>query len=120
MKKLVVMLMALAFMVVTVSLMAAPKAPEKVTINEVQKRKPAVTFNHKLHADKFGCKECHHKWKGGDAIPQKCSNCHKAKKHGKIPKAMSAYHKRCKGCHKKMKKQGKATGPTKCSGCHKK
>ena len=120
MKKLVVLLMAVAFMVVSASLFAMPKAPEKVTINEVQKRKPAVTFNHKAHADQFGCKECHHKWKGGNAVPRKCSECHKAKKEGKIPSAKHAYHKRCKGCHKKMKKAGKKTGPTSCRKCHKK
>ncbi len=95
-----------------------PKAPEKVTINEVQKHKKPVTFNHAWHAKEFGCKKCHHKW-SGQGTPKKCSECHKAKKTGKAPKAMKAYHKRCKGCHKKMKKEGKKTGPTRCSKCHK-
>ncbi len=121
MKKLIALLMASAFMFVFASLtFAAPKAPEKVTINEIQKKKPAVTFNHGEHAKKFGCKECHHKWKGGDVEPEKCSKCHGKKKEGKKPKAKNAYHKKCKGCHKKMKKKGEKTGPTSCKGCHKK
>ena len=121
MKKLIALFMALAFMVVFTSLtFAAPKAPEKVTISEIQKKKPAVTFSHKMHGEKFGCKECHHKWKGGDVEPEKCSKCHGKKKEGKKPAAKKAYHKQCKGCHKKMKKKGEKTGPTSCKGCHKK
>jgi hypothetical protein len=121
MKKLLLIFVTVAFTVVmgAMFLSAAPAAPEKVTVKEFQKKKPAVTFSHKLHADKFGCKECHHKWKGGDATPQKCSECHKAKKEGKKPAAKKAFHKQCKGCHKKMKKAGKKTGPTSCKKCHK-
>ncbi len=121
MKRLVMAILAGVFLfAVSFALTAGemPKAPEKVTIKEIQKKKPPVTFNHKAHAEKFGCKECHHKWKG-EGTPQKCSECHKAKKSGKAPKAKKVYHKRCKGCHKKMKKEGKKTGPTSCKKCHK-
>ncbi len=121
MKKLIALLMASAFMFVFAAMtFAMPKAPAKVTISDIQKRKPAVTFSHEMHAKKFGCKECHHKWKGGDAVPEKCSKCHGKKKEGKKPKLKNAFHKKCKGCHKAMKKEGKPTGPTSCKGCHKK
>ena len=120
MKKVLMAVLAVAFLfAVSFALTAGemPKAPAKVTINEVQKHMKPVTFNHGWHAKKFGCKECHHKW-NGKGEPRKCSECHKAKKT-KAPKAMKAYHKRCRGCHKKMKKEGKPTGPTRCSKCHK-
>jgi hypothetical protein len=120
MKKIIALLMAVAFLAVTASLFAAPKAPETVVVKEMQKKKAPVPFPHKLHGDKFGCKECHHKWKGGDVEPEKCTKCHTNKKEGKKLKAKNAYHKKCKGCHKKMKKAGKKTGPTSCKGCHKK
>ncbi len=121
MKKVIALLMAVAFMFAFASITyAMPKAPAKVTINEIQKRKAPVTFDHGEHAKKFGCKECHHKWKGGNVEPEKCSKCHGLKKEGKKPKAKNAYHKKCKGCHKAMKKKGEKTGPTKCNECHKK
>ncbi len=115
-KLLMALLVGVFTLVVSLALIAA-EAPEKVTIKEFAKKKAPVTFSHKVHADKFGCKECHHKW-DGKGTPHKCSECHKAKKEGKKPSAKKAYHKKCKGCHKKMKKEGKKTGPTSCKKCH--
>jgi hypothetical protein len=58
-----------------------------------------VTFNHKVHGEKYGCKSCH-----GEAAPAKMSL------GGKDPA-----HKLCQGCHTEKK-----AGPTKCMECHKK
>ncbi len=121
MKKLWLILLAGVFVFAASFALVAgdtPFAPKKVTIGEYAKRKKPVTFDHRMHAKQFGCKECHHKW-SGKGEPRKCSECHKAKREGKIPAAKMAYHKRCRGCHKKMKKEGKPTGPTSCRKCHK-
>ncbi len=106
------------------SLHAAP--PAKVTIShpEVFKklRKAPVPFNHEQHtkAVNGNCAECHHTYKG-KGEPVACSKCHGKKKEGKKLSLMKAFHKNCMGCHKKMAKAGKPTGPArKCSGCHKK
>jgi hypothetical protein len=70
--------------------------------------KGLVVFNHQAHADMLNdCLVCHH-----NGEPNKCETCH-TEDHKVNTK--TAYHKNCKGCHKKLKQ-----GPTKCSGCHKK
>jgi hypothetical protein len=62
------------------------------------------------------CMGCHHmsplQKKG--AVPA-CITCHapKAEPTGKVPTLVSAYHRQCLGCHKKMETQ-----PTDCTGCH--
>jgi len=118
-KGLIAVLAGVLFIVFSAIFMIAADCPEKVTIDEFAKKKAPVTFSHKAHADKFGCKECHHKW-DEKGTPEKCSSCHKAKKDGEKPAAKKAYHKKCKGCHKALKKKGEKTGPTKCNDCHKK
>ena len=55
-----------------------------------------VTFNHKMHSEKFACKTCH------EGTP------------GKFELNMATAHKLCKDCHKEK------GVPTKCSTCHKK
>ncbi len=57
-----------------------------------------VTFNHKVHGEKDGCKACH-----GEGTP------------GKLTLGKDAAHKLCKGCH-----ETKKAGPAKCFDCHKK
>ena len=73
-----------------------------------------VTFNHKAHIKRAGgkCITCHHKMKTN---PKKmaCRACHTKKTEGNKPSFKNAFHKTCKGCHKKMH------GPTSCKGCHK-
>jgi uncharacterized paraquat-inducible protein A len=92
----------------------AADAPDKLVIKEIQKSKPAVTLNHKVHAEKVGkCAECHHKDEAGKE--QKCSGCHKAKMEKEKESFKEVMHTKCKGCHQKGKK-----GPTKCDDCHKK
>jgi hypothetical protein len=74
-----------------------------------------VQFAHKKHADAFkDCKTCHHTWKEGENV-KKCVECHT--KDSKVD-AKKAFHGSCRGCHREMKKAGKATGPTPCTKCH--
>ena len=107
---------------------AAVDSPDKVTIyNEDvfgKTKKGPVEFSHNKHNKDYGvaCAECHHNdkydgktnnWKEGDAV-QKCSECHKKNKEGKLDKLQNAFHKNCKNCHKEAKK-----GPyKKCAECH--
>ena len=91
---------------------AAP--PDKIVIQEIQKTKAAVAFDHKAHGEKVKeCKACHHQDKAGKE--QKCSTaeCHGDKTEGKKVSLKEAFHTQCKDCHKKEKK-----GPVKCDGCH--
>ena len=108
------MLMAVVMMAVFSASVIAANAPDKVTIGEVQKSKPAVAFPHKAHADRIGkCAECHHKDAAGKE--QKCFNCHKAEKKGDAVALKDAMHTKCKGCHSK---DATKKAPTKCDGCH--
>ena len=113
MKKLAILLAAvLAVALGFGPVMAAP--PDKVVIQEIQKMKAPVAFDHKAHGAKVKeCKECHHKGEAGKE--QKCStaDCHGAKADGKKVDLKEAFHKQCKDCHKAGKK-----GPTKCDECH--
>lgn len=97
----------------------------KVPAGAKQTKAP-VAFSHKGHAA-VDCKTCHHTWDGSSAV-KKCAaeGCHidtsrKAKR--KPTSFYSAFHARkseasCVGCHKALKKEKKATGPTRCSECH--
>jgi predicted CXXCH cytochrome family protein len=99
---------------------AAPAAPDKVTINEIQKTFAPVDLNHKDHVEKYKnkCVDCHHEYKEGDATVKKCSACHDpAVKKDKAPALKDAYHKACIDCHKKEVAAGKKA-PTKCMECH--
>lgn len=78
--------------------------PSKVTFKS---KKGNVTFDHDLHKTKGSCKACHHKGQ-----QSKCSTCHTRKGENGNLNTKKAYHKNCKGCHKKD------GGPTKCKGCH--
>jgi len=114
MRKFAMLLAVVMVAVFSAGVIVAADAPEKIVIKEIQKSKPAVTLNHKVHAEKIGkCAECHHKDAAGKE--QKCSTCHKAKKTGDVSEFKEAMHTKCKGCHQKEKK-----GPTKCDDCHKK
>lgn len=86
-------------LLVAVLLVTFAVAPSLAADSVVLKAKNgAVTFNHKMHSEKFDCKTCH-----GEAAP------------GKMTLDKNAAHKLCKGCH-----QEKGQGPTKCRECHKK
>ncbi len=91
MKRLIVVLMALAF----ITTASAAIAADVVTY---EASKGTVTFDHKAHQDKLGdCAKCH------EGTPAKIE----VDKRG-------AHKDLCKSCHKKM------GGPTKCNDCHKK
>ncbi len=111
------MLMAVVMMTVfSASMIVAANAPDTATVKDVQKSKPAVTFDHKAHAERIkNCAECHHKDAAGKE--QKCFNCHKAEKKGDAVALKDAMHTKCKGCHSKDETK---KAPTKCDGCHKK
>jgi len=111
-KRLVLLTAALAMALTFGPAMAAP--PGKVILQELQKTKAPVAFDHKAHGDKVKeCKQCHHQDEAGKE--RKCSSatCHGAKADGKKVELKEAFHKQCKDCHKQEKK-----GPTKCNDCH--
>jgi len=98
-----------------------------------------VVWNHGIHArmkDIGNCTVCHHKERQGVTNPRPCSECHKRpdNRHAVInaglwgvpppkpheledgttvPFAQEAFHGKCMGCHKAMKK-----GPAACRDCH--
>jgi flagellar basal body L-ring protein FlgH len=116
MRKFAMLLAVVMLGVFSAGVIVAADAPEKVTVKDVQKSKPAVTFSHKAHADKIGkCAECHHKDVAGKE--QKCFACHKAEKKGDAVALKDAMHTKCKDCHSK---DATKKAPTKCDGCHKK
>lgn len=90
MKKLVLMMLLLAFVATNVAIAADSYTYENSKGN--------VTFDHKGHGEKLG----------GD-----CSKCH-AGEPAKIEVNKDFAHGACKDCHKEM------NGPTKCNDCHKK
>lgn len=90
MKKLIIMMMLIAFAGLGVAV-----AADSVVY---QASKGDVTFDHQAHAEILGdCAKCH------EGEPAKIE----------IDKA-SAHKASCKDCHKEM------GGPTKCNDCHKK
>ena len=121
MKKIVALVVMVAFLAVGVVAFAAPAPPTgdlKIVKAAGAEKKPAVNYNHEKHmASAPDCKSCHHTWDGEGAV-KKCSECHKAKKDGKALDIKKALHKACKDCHKDMKKAGEKTGPSSCKGCH--
>ena len=125
-----VSLAGLLFLVVG-ALIAADVPDDIMISNEGYKsdKKGPVKLSHKKHnADyKVACTECHHDyqdsknvWKEGDPV-KKCSACHDPlKKQEKGLKLNIAYHKNCKGCHKKAVADGKKAPHKKCNECHQK
>lgn len=86
-----------------------------------------VTFNHEAHVEAMDdeCGGCHHVYDDdeGKLVPadgdeSTCTDCHGAKKDGSVPALREAYHGNCTGCHRKMAKEHKKTGPVTCGECH--
>ena len=92
MKKLVFMMVLLAFVGVNWAI-AANMGAEVMTF---ENSKGTITFQHKVHQDRLS----------GD-----CSKCHEGTPD-KFEVNKDYGHKTCKACHKDM------GGPTKCSACH--
>ena len=91
MKKLVIMMMLLAFVGANIAIAADTYTYEV--------KKGTVTFDHTAHKAR---------------VSDDCTKCHEGTP-AKIEVDKNFGHKTCKACHKEMKK-----GPTKCNDCHKK
>ncbi len=94
MKKLVVLVMLLAFAGASLAIAAG----KDVVV--LENKKGNITFQHKKHQE----------YLGGD-----CSKCHEGTP-AKIEVDRNFGHKTCRACHKEMK----GNAPTRCNGCHKK
>ncbi|MEA3544605.1 MAG: cytochrome c3 family protein [Thermodesulfobacteriota bacterium] len=108
MKKLLVLLIVVAFVCTAFVAVAQDKGPAVIKMDKA--KTGVVTFDHAKHqVDAPDCAACHHT----DGF-EKCSSCHrKSDSKEDVKKYKKAIHDNCKGCHKK---EGK--GPTKCKGCH--
>lgn len=88
-------------------------------------RKPPVAFSHKLHeARRVACTQCHHEYEGrrnvwhqGQPV-QRCQACHSLGTAARRLDLKNAFHRQCKGCHLRLKQQGRPAGPIECRGCH--
>ena len=107
------------------------EVPDEIYIdNTIYKadRKGSVYFSHTEHAEGYvdACNACHHEYKDGQNVWQegqpvrKCSSCHDPlKRNGNVRKLNIAYHLECKGCHKKVAKEGSTKAPYRqCTDCH--
>lgn len=92
MKKLILIMMILAF--VGANVVIAADGPGVVVYENA---KGNVSFDHKAHAEKLG----------------DCAKCHEGEP-AKIEVNKDFGHSTCKDCHTEM------NGPTKCNDCHKK
>ena len=71
-----------------------------------------VPFPHHRHQENLtDCTICH------SIFPQKPGSIENLKEQGKLKKKY-VMNKLCTKCHKKIKKAGRKSGPTKCSKCH--
>ncbi len=103
---------------------AATRAPDQAVVIASERvfTKP-MAFPHSNHKE-YKCTECHHDYKGGKNVWREgqevalCNACHPLETKVEIMSLEKAYHDKCQGCHKKLKKEKKKTGPTSCSKCH--
>ena len=70
-----------------------------------------VPFPHAAHQNALeDCNVCH------TLFPQRAGIVETLKREGKLKKKQLM--KQCQSCHRKMKKTGEKTGPTRCKACH--
>jgi hypothetical protein len=89
------------------------------------RKKPPVAFSHRGHeAGKIACVRCHHEyqgrrnvWRQGQPV-KPCGDCHGLYPQRRIPDIKNAMHLQCKGCHLKLRQQGRRAGPIHCRDCH--
>jgi hypothetical protein len=124
------------FWAASAALMAAEEQelPEEIYLqNNVYEtdRKGPVWFSHSEHADGYveSCDGCHHEYRDGKNIweegqtVKKCVVCHDpSKSEGRVKRLNIAYHKNCKGCHRRLaEEEGSTEAPYKqCTDCHEK
>jgi hypothetical protein len=89
------------------------------------RRKPPVQFSHRVHeARGVACTQCHHDYQGRRNVWQKgqpvekCQACHGLRPEARRLDVKNAYHRQCKGCHLRLRQQGRQAGPIECQGCH--
>ena len=83
-----------------------------------------VRFNHYLHEVSINCRVCHHDFNvftnRNEGKGSKCSGCHKKQLSQDIPiPLLTAFHKKCIGCHENYIAWGRKSGPMMCGQCHK-
>ncbi len=104
---------------------------DKITFDPLKafgkSKRPPVTFAHNCHAEAgLSCKDCHHVYENGKNVLDeskleegnqgiRCSACHGP--NFKIG-LEQAFHDQCIGCHKRLLKEKKKTGPRFCGQCH--
>ncbi len=89
------------------------------------REKPLVAFSHRRHEERgIACAKCHHVyqgrrnvWRQGQPV-KRCPECHGFFPKGEQPDLKSALHLQCKGCHLKLRQQGRRAGPIDCKDCH--
>jgi hypothetical protein len=89
------------------------------------RHKPPVKFSHRVHeARRVACDQCHHDYQGrrnvwheGQPV-SKCQACHGPRPEVRRLDVKNAFHRQCKGCHLRLRQQGRQAGPIECQGCH--
>jgi hypothetical protein len=89
------------------------------------RHKPPVPFSHRVHeARGVACTQCHHDyqgrrnvWRQGQPVAT-CQACHGLRPEARRLDVKNAFHRQCKGCHLRLRQQGRQAGPITCQGCH--
>ena len=87
--------------------------------------RPPAMFSHNAHMGKMDeaqCAICHHDELDGDYVEYDgttCMDCH-GESQPMTPELRRKFHSNCTGCHRKLLKEHKETGPVTCGECHKK
>ena len=110
----------------------ATEIPDDISIENKgynSDRRGPVSFSHLNHAEDYdiSCMDCHHEYRNGKNVwkeddPVKgCAECHSpSESRDDVKKLSIAFHKNCKGCHRKLAKEGitKDAPYRKCTDCH--
>lgn len=89
------------------------------------REKGPVLFRHRPHEKAaIACTACHHDyvrkrnvWRQGLPVAS-CEECHTVRPRPGLLDLKNALHRQCKGCHLKLRQQGRRAGPVRCEGCH--
>jgi hypothetical protein len=108
----------------------APGSDDEIIIENqgyVNDRRKPVKLSHEKHSEEYGiaCNSCHHVykegrnvWKEGDSV-ERCSVCHDPEEDkDNVIKLQSAFHNKCRNCHKEISQEGKEAPYKKCTDCH--